>query len=144
MSRGAALRDYLVVDGMSFGDYLQALLDVRNLRQADVADMAYLSRAFVHRLIAGTRRPERHSVDVLAEALNLDGQEMYLFFAKAGFFPPNLTVQDGSVHEAVARVLEHPKIAPHLKREFSQLVETIANRYLPTLGEKWRLLDSTD
>lgn len=68
-----AIRDWaVVVEPMTFADFLRRLIDERGITPSQVAAYAGVGRSTVNYWIRGVSIPERPSVEKLAEGLGID------------------------------------------------------------------------
>jgi transcriptional regulator with XRE-family HTH domain len=119
--------------GPTFGDLLRRHRDSANLTQEDLAERTGLTPQAISLLERGERRrPHRYTVEKLAEALGLTGQDLAQFEVLARGFSNRRTAAQPSLHD-------HPAPpTPLIGRE--QEVATIARLLL---REDVRLLTLT-
>jgi transcriptional regulator with XRE-family HTH domain len=93
----------------TLAQYLKRVMHQRNLTVADVQASSGLSQSYINRLLKGTKTNLTvETIGVLAEALNVDGVE--LFVAAYGKTPENVNVDTSLLADTIQKLILNPAL----------------------------------
>jgi transcriptional regulator with XRE-family HTH domain len=108
------------IDGRSaLGELLESFRTARGWSQGRLAQQARFDPSFVSRLEAGTRAPERETVNRLADALVLPIADRDRLMAAAGF--RSITLDDPLISE-LALLLADPSLPESVERDLRAVI----------------------
>ena len=105
----------------SFADWLQAALDERNMKPADLSNQAGLGRGTLSDIFSGRRKPGTELATAIADALNIPQEEV---FRAAGILRPNKKINE-TVAQIVHEVTQRP---PEEQQEFLSYIRWRINQ----------------
>lgn len=109
----------------AFGKLLETYRTARNWTKAELAERAKLDPSAISRLESGQRFPERQTVALLADALELSPLDRERLYAAAGY---RSEAWDDPLVADLVEVLADPAIPPEIKDEVRTVVR-VALRY---------------
>lgn len=111
----------LMIDRLSFSEWLQNELDKREWKQADLVHASQLSRSIISKILLGESQPQPETLQSIARGLRLPAD---LVFRKAGLLPPAVDVDE--VAEAIAHKIM--LLPPEERQEILDILQVKLDR----------------
>lgn len=108
---------------MSFGDWIQAELNIRGWDQAELARRSKISDAHISRLVTGGRKPGQEAAKAIARALRLSPEDV---MRQAGILPPkNVNLSAGDRRDLIETMDKIAALSQSSQRLIAELVDRV-------------------